>query len=150
MAFNAGMTWGVRGIVLAAAFVAIVAGASAGAADQWPPLRQGMWEIARTMQPPGSGAPTTVSSKRCMTPADEWQRQQDNLTKAGCTMTPVKNSGNSYTFSSSCTIMGVSSKTTTTIVAEGDSAYTMTVDGVTDGKPMKEKATGKRVGDCTR
>jgi hypothetical protein len=150
MAPSVGGRRDIRGSSLAVAVVAIVASMTAVAADTWPPLRQGMWEIARTMQSPGGGPPTTMPLKRCMNPSDEWQRQQDNLTKAGCTMTPVKKSGNTYTFSASCNMMGVASKTTTTIVAEGDSAYTMTVEGETDGKPTKEKATGKRLGDCTK
>lgn len=136
--------------VIAAGGVACLVLPSTLSARQWPPLRQGIWEIVRTMHATGGGAPKTVPLTRCMNPADEWQRQQANLTKAGCTMTPVKQSGSTYTFSSTCNVMGVSSKTTTTIVAQGDSAYTMTVEGTTDGKPTKETATGKRTGDCTK
>lgn len=119
-------------------------------ARQWPPLRQGMWEIVRTIQPPGGSAPKTLPLKRCMNPADEWTRQQTNLTKAGCTFSPVKQSGSTYTFTATCNVMGSSSVSTTTIVVESDSAYTQTVEGTMDGKPTKEKAVGRRTGDCTK
>jgi hypothetical protein len=44
--------------------------------------------------------------------------------------------------------MGITSTTTTTIVVEGDSAYTLTVEGTTDGQPTKESAKARRTGDC--
>lgn len=119
-------------------------------AQEWPSLRQGMWDITRTMQTPGGGAPKTVTAKRCMDPAADWQRQNAQLTKAGCTFTPVKRSGSTYTFSSSCNVMGVSSTTTTTIVVESDSAYTLTVEGKTDGEPTHEVMKARRIGDCAK
>ena len=134
--------------VVAATIIAV--GLSVSAAGPWPPLRQGMWEISRVMQAPGGGPPKTVSTKRCMNPADEWDRQHASLTKGGCRISPVTKTGNTYTFTASCNVMGTSSNTTSTIVAEGDSAYTLTVDGQTDGSPTKEKATGTRIGDCGR
>jgi len=119
-------------------------------AQEWPSLRHGMWDITRTMQAPGGGAPKTVTAKRCMDPAADWQRQNAQLTQAGCTFTPIKRSGSTYTFSSSCNVMGVSSTTTTTIVVESDSAYTLTVEGKTDGEPTKEVMKAKRIGDCAK
>jgi len=47
-------------------------------------------------------------------------------------------------------VMGTTSATTTTIVVESDSAYTLTVEGTTDGQPTKETARARRVGDCVR
>jgi len=119
-------------------------------AQEWPSLRHGMWDITRTMQAPGGGAPKTVTAKRCMDPAADWQRQNAQLTKAGRTFTPSKRSGSTYTFSSSCNVTGVSSTTTTTIVVESDGAYTLTVEGKTDGEPTKEVMKAKRIGDCAK
>ena len=119
-------------------------------AQEWPSLRHGMWDITRTMHAPGGGAPKTVTAKRCMDPAADWQRQNAQLTQAGCTFTPSKRSGSTYTFSSSCNVMGVSSTTTTTIVVESDGAYTLTVEGKTDGEPTKEVMKAKRIGDCAK
>ncbi|MCU0224541.1 MAG: DUF3617 domain-containing protein [Acidobacteria bacterium] len=137
---------GAAGLVLAAALAAI----APALADEWPTLRQGMWDITRTMQPPGGGAPKTVTAQRCMEPAADWQRQNAQLAKAGCTFTPVVRSGSAYTFSSTCNVMGVSSSSKTTIVVESDSAYTLTVDGTTDGEPTHEVMKAKRVADCAK
>ena len=118
--------------------------------QEWPALKQGMWEIVRTTQPPGGGAAKAVTSKRCITPSEEWKRQNAQLAKAGCTFSPIKHSGNTYSFTSTCNVMGISSSTTTTIVMENDSAYTLTVVGTTDGQPTREEMKAKRIGDCSR
>ncbi len=137
---------GAAGLVLAAALAAI----APALADEWPTLRHGMWDITRTMQPPGGGAPTTVTAKRCMDPVAEWQRQRTQLKASGCTFTPVERSGSTFSFSSACEVMGVSSRTRTTIAVESDGAYTLTVDGTTDGEPTHEVMKAKRVADCPK
>lgn len=119
-------------------------------AQQWPALRQGMWEFTRTMQPPGGGAATTVTSKRCIDPVADMQRQNANLSKAGCTISAPAQSGKTYTFTAACKMMGVQSNTKSTLVVEGDSAYTLTVEGTADGQPVKELLKARRTGDCTR
>ena len=136
--------------VMAITLVSALALTALAIAQEWPSLRQGMWEITRTMQAPGGGAPKTVTAKRCMDPAADWQKQNAQLTKAGCTFTPIKHSGGTYTFSSSCNVAGMSSTTTTTIVVESDSSYTLTVEGTTDGAPTHEVMKARRVGDCAK
>ena len=136
-------------LALAAALVMAVLGASV-TAQEWPPLQQGMWEVVRTMTAPGGGQPKTLTAKRCIDPSEDWKRQNATLAKAGCTFTPMRRSGNTFTFTAACKVMGTSSSSTTTIVYESPTAYTMTVAGTTDGKPTKEEARGRRVGDCSR
>jgi hypothetical protein len=119
-------------------------------AQQWPMLQQGMWEFTRTMQAPGGGPPKTVTSKRCTDPAADMQRQNATLTKSGCTISAPVKKGNTFTFTSACNVMGVSSNTTSTLVVESDSAYTLTVEGTTDGQPTKEVMKARRAGDCTK
>ena len=138
------------GIAFALA-AAIAAAAVVGLqAQQWPVLKQGMWEFIRTMQAPGGGAPRTVTSKRCTDPSADMQRQNATLAKSGCTISaPVKN-GNTYTFTAACNVMGTTSNTTSTLVVESDSAYTLTVEGTTDGQPTKEVLKARRTGDCTK
>jgi hypothetical protein len=137
--------------LLAAAILALIALVAAPVvAQDWPRLRQGMWEITRTMQAPGEGAPRVVPVKKCMDPSTDWQAQNARMSKAGCTFSPIRHSGSTYTFTSNCSVMGITSNTTTTIVVESDSAYTLTVEGTTDGKPTKETAKGRRIGDCSK
>jgi hypothetical protein len=129
----------------------VVLGASVVvSAQEWPVLKQGMWEISRTMQTPGGGAPKAVNSKRCMDPVADWKQQNARMGQMGCTFSPIKKTGVSYTFTASCNVMGTSSKTTTTIVPEGDSAYTLTVTGTTDGEPTNETMKAKWVGACAK
>jgi hypothetical protein len=72
------------------------------------------------------------------------------MTKAGCTISAPTRSGNTYTFTSSCRMMGVTSNTKSTIVVESDSAYTLTVEGMTDGAPTRETLKARRIEDCSR
>jgi len=138
-------------LVAVAVSLAIAAAVPAGlSAQHWPTLKQGMWEYTRTMQAPGGGAPRTISSKRCVDPVADMQRQNATMTKAGCTISALVRSGNTYTFSSSCKVMGVSSNTKSTMVVESDSAYTLTVEGTADGAPVKEVMKARRIGDCGR
>ena len=58
--------------------------------------------------------------------------------------------GNTYTFTAACNVMGVSSNTTSTLVVESESAYTLTVEGRTDGQPTKEVMKAARICDCAK
>ena len=119
-------------------------------AQQWPVLKQGMWEFTRTMQAPGGGEPRVVTSKRCTDPVADMQRQNAIMAKSGCAISAPVKRGNAYTFTANCKIMGISSQTTSTLVVESESAYTITVEGTTDGQPTKETMKAVRIGDCTK
>lgn len=119
-------------------------------AQGWPTLRHGEWEITRTIDSPGGGTPKVVTAKRCMTPAEDWERQNAQLTKAGCAFSAVTRDASGYWFTATCKVMGTESSSKTTIVPEGDSAYTLTVTGTTGGKPTREVMKARRVGECTK
>jgi hypothetical protein len=140
---NAGTRFALVALVILLASAVVVA-------QEWPSLKQGMWEISRTMQAPGGGAPKVVNSKRCMDPVADWKQQNARMGPMGCTFSPMKKTGASYTFTASCNVMGTSSKTTTIIVPEGDGAYTLTVTGTTDGEPTNETMKAKWTGACTK
>lgn len=116
----------------------------------WPTLRHGEWEITRTMENPGGGAPRVVTAKRCMTPAEDWDRQNAQLEKAGCAFSAVTRDASGYWFTATCKLMGTESTSKTTIVPEGDSAYTLTVTGTTGGRSTREVMKARRVGECAR
>ena len=44
----------------------------------------------------------------------------------------------------------MSSRSTSVISVESDSAYRVEVDVVTDGQSSKERLVAKRIGDCTK
>ena len=124
-------------------------GANAAQAEDLPMLRKGMWEFNRTMpDPDGKGAARTISSKRCTNPTEDMKRQNDMLAKSGCKLSPLTRSGKTYTFTSDCAIQGISAKGTSVITVETDSAYTVDVDTLQDGKRVKERMVARRVGDC--
>ena len=137
-------------IVLLAAVVLGAAWLAEPFAQQWPALRQGMWEFTRTMQPPGGGAAKTMTSKRCTDPVADMQSQNANLAKAGCTISAPVKSGNTYSFTAACKMMGVQSIMKSTIAVESDSAYTITVEGTADGQPVNEVLKARRTGDCSK
>jgi hypothetical protein len=137
-------------IVLLVAVVLAAAWLAEPFAQQWPALRQGMWEFTRTMQPPGGGAAETITSKRCIDPVADMQSQNAKLARAGCTSSAPVRSGNTYTFTATCKMMGVQSNTKSTLVVESDSAYTLTVEGTAAGQPVNELMKARRTGDCSR
>jgi hypothetical protein len=137
-------------IVTAMAAAAVAAWVIGLEARQWPVLKQGMWEFNRTIAAPGGGPPKTVASKRCTDPTADMQRQNATLTKAGCIISVPTKKGSTYTFTAACNVMGVTSHTTSTLVVESDSAYTLTVEGTTDGRPTSEVLKARRTGDCTK
>jgi hypothetical protein len=132
------------------AFAAFMAG-PAIAADEWPALRQGMWDFNRSIEgmAPG-GQPKVVETRRCLNPTEEFRRQKEMLTKSGCTFTPVTRSGNVYTYSATCKMQGMSGTSKSVLTAEGDSAYTLRVDSDFGGQPTRELLKARRTGDCPR
>jgi hypothetical protein len=109
-----------------------------------------MWEFTRTMQPPGGGAAKTITSNRCTDPVADMQSQNAKLAEAGCTISAPVKSGNTYTFTATCKMMGTQSNMKSTLVVESDSAYTLTVEGIAAGEPVKELMKARRTGDCSK
>jgi len=101
------------------------------------------------LRPPGGGAATTMNSKRCIDPVADMQRQNAKLAEAGCTISAPVKSGNAYSFTATCKMMGTRSNMKSTLVVESDSAYTLTVEGTAAGEPVKELMKARRTGDCT-
>jgi hypothetical protein len=114
------------------------------AREDLPAFRQGMWKFTRVVNG------KTVESSRCTNPTEDMKRQNANLQKAGCTFSPVKKSGSTYTFDADCVIKtpAVKSHTTSVLTVESDSAYRLEVTGATDGAATKESLVARRTGDC--
>ncbi|HEX7486147.1 MAG TPA: DUF3617 family protein [Vicinamibacterales bacterium] len=127
----------------------VVVGAVVIASEDLPAFRQGMWKFTRTV----GGKP--VETTKCTNPTDDMKRQSAMVQKAGCTVSPIRKAGNTYTFESDCSLKGprgggITSHTTTVMTVESDSAYRLEVAGTQDGEPMKETLVARRVGDCAR
>jgi len=134
-----------RSIPRTHAVVAVLAGfPGAAAPDEWPTLRQGMWEFRRTV---GGSAMAPVT--RCTQPADDMRRQNEVLQKVGCKLAPTKRSGNTYTVQAECS-GAVQGRQTSVITVKGDGEYRIEVRGDVGGAPTEETLVARRIGDCAK
>lgn len=81
--------------------LAIMAAGSAQVFAQTAPIKMGLWEKKMTMET-GTGAPTNINSKSCVTP-ETWKEMASNMDKKqdGCTIDRQK-SDHGYTFTATC------------------------------------------------
>ncbi|MCL5884513.1 MAG: DUF3617 family protein [Deltaproteobacteria bacterium] len=118
-------------------------------ADEMPVFRQGMWKFQRTV------GTKTIEMTKCSSPTEDMKKQNAMLKKVGCRFSPAKKSGNTYTFTADCSIQGpsgavTSSRSTTVITVESDSAYRVEINGSADGQATKELLVAQRIGDCKK
>jgi hypothetical protein len=117
--------------------------------DDLPSFRRGMWEFHRTIEGAGSqGKPQTITNKKCTDPTEDMKKQNEMLSKAGCTFSPVTRGGNVYSFTSDCTVKGVSLHGKTVITVESDGAYTVSIETRQGMQVTKETLKARRTGDC--
>lgn len=136
-------------LVARCAFILAAAlAAAAASAQELPALRDGLWEISRTIEAaPDTGAAQTIQARECFSPSAHMKKQQAMLQSIGCKLSPVDHVDNTYTFSALCgpDAAGVS-KSVLTI--ESDSAYSIRIESNIDGAPSQELLRATRIGDC--
>ena len=115
-------------------------------ADELPVFRKGLWEFDRSVDG-GDGKPVALTTQKCTDPTADMKKKNE-AALGTCKISPVARSGNFYTFSAECTILGVSMQSKSVITAESDSAYRVDVEARQDGITTREQLTAKRVGDC--
>ena len=108
-----------------------------------------MWKFQRTV------GGKKIESTKCTSPTEDMKKMNAMLEKSGCRFSPVKKSGNVYTYTADCSMKmpsgaTMSSRSTSVMTVESDSAYRVEVDVVTDGQSSKERVVAKRIGDCTK
>jgi hypothetical protein len=117
--------------------------------DDLPGFRRGMWEFNRTMEGAGSqGKSQAITSKKCTNPTEDMKRQNEMLLKAGCKFSPITRSGNTYSFTSDCTLQGASAQGKTIVSVENDSAYTVHIETRQGNQVTKEILKARRIGEC--
>jgi hypothetical protein len=130
---------------LAATFAAVAS------ADPWPTLRPGTWEYKRTVvrsdQP---GKPIIVTKRKCGNPAEDMKRQNARLAAAGCQFSPVRQAGNTYTYTARCSMAGIKVQSRSTLTVENPGAYRLFVESREGGATSKETLIARRVGDCAK
>jgi hypothetical protein len=121
----------------------------AALADDLPALRQGMWKFQRTV------GGEKIESTQCVNPTEDMRKMNAKLEKSGCRFSPVKKSGNVYTYSADCSMKmptgaTMSSRSTSVMTVVSESSYKIEIDVVTDGQASKELLVAQRIGDCTK
>ena len=123
--------------------------ATVALAADWPKFKPGQWQFDRTIE--GTGPePQKLTKVECIDPTEENRKQRAMLTQAGCQFTPVAEKGSTYTYAATCRIGSVSSTSRSTLVADGNEAYTVTIDSETDGVKTHEVLAARRLGDCPK
>jgi len=118
-------------------------------ADDLPALRQGLWKFQRTV------GGKKIETTKCTSPTEDMKKMNATLEKSGCRFSPVKKSGNVYTYTADCSMKmptgaTMDSRSTSVMTVAGESSYTIEIDVVTDGQSSKELLVAQRVGDCTK
>jgi Protein of unknown function (DUF3617) len=131
-----------------AVLLSALASGSILAADL-PALRQGLWNFQRTVNG------EKIEATECISPTEDMKKMNAKLEKSGCRMSPVKKSGNVYTYTADCSMKmptggTMSSRSSSVLTVDSDSSYRLEVDAVTDGKASKERMVAKRIGDCPK
>lgn len=131
------------------ACVALLAHAAPLPAQDWPVLRQGRWQFDRTIEGMGP-APQKVSRTECIDPTANFRRQQEQLARAGCTVTPPTRRGDDYRYTARCTLAGTATVSESVMTVTGPDGYTVRVASTVDGKATREVLVARRLGDCTK
>ena len=127
-----------------------VAGAVA-TAEEPPPLRAGMWEFTRTIESEGtSGQPQVMTSSKCTNPSQDMKGRNQQLSAMGCKVSPMTKSGKTYTFTSDCTIKGVTVHSKSVLTVESATAYTVRVESRSSSGGTNETLKALRTGDCKK
>jgi hypothetical protein len=118
-------------------------------ADDLPALRQGMWKFQRTV------GGKKIETTKCTSPTEDMKKMNATLEKSGCRFSPVKKSGNVYTYTADCSMKmpagaTMNSRSTSVMTVAGESSYKIEIDVVTDGQASKELLVATRIGDCPK
>jgi len=151
METRTGTYWHRKRMIVATATAILLSTLACGPllADDLPALRQGLWNFQRTVNG------EKIEATKCTSPTEDMKTMSAKLEKSGCRMSPVKKSGNVFTYTADCSMKmptgaTMKSRSTSVLTVESDSSYRLEVDAVTDGQASKERLVAKRIGDCPK
>ena len=135
----------------AAFFLALIPGAlyAAPVAAELPVLQAGMWELRGVVDG------RKVDGRKCANPSRDIEEETAVLERAGCRVSPIARSGNRYTYRADCEMKTrsgrvLTSNRTSELTVDGDKRFQLRVRGTTNGRPIAETVTGRRIGDCDK
>jgi len=126
---------------------AVVAGHATALAAELPKLRHGLWQIR------GTEDGKKIENTKCTSPSEQLKAENAMLEKTGCKVSPIRRSGNRYTFTSDCEVqtrrgLSLKSSRTSVLKAQGGEAFELRVRGSANGRPVDDVVRGKRIGEC--
>lgn len=128
-------------LTLAAALITPAHQAAAAAEGEW-------WEMTTKMEMPGMPAmPAGQAVKFCRVKGDEGKPVKSDDDK-NCTITDVKNAGNTMTFNMKCT--GKDAMTGTGEITSTATSFNQKIKMRTGGETVVMVATGKRIGGACK
>ena len=146
-----GSYWHHKKMIVATVTAILLSTLAAGPvlADDLPALRQGLWKFQRTV------GGKKIEATKCTSPTEDMKKMNAKLEKSGCRFSPVKKSGNVYTYTADCSMKmptgaTMKSRSTSVMTVASESSYRIEIDVVTDGQASKELLVAQRVGDCTK
>jgi hypothetical protein len=90
-----------------------------------------------------------IETTKCTSPTEDMKKMSAKLEKSGCKLSPVKKSGNVYTYAADCSMKmptgaTLNSRSTSVLTVESDSSYRLEVDAVTDGQASKARSDAQK------
>jgi len=133
----------------------LVGAGAAAAADDFPKLKAGLWEVTTTTtRREGQGAPKGITMCLDATVQQEMYKMSTGVMSGMCSKHDLKYSGNTLTSVSTCEMNGTKMESKAVMTVTGDTAY-HTEAHTTFDPPMKSGAKeatnvidGKHVGPC--
>lgn len=122
---------------------------AAGSAAGLPELKSGLWELKGVVDG------RAIDGRKCASPTRDIQEENAVLERAGCRLSPIRRSGNRYTFQADCEMKTrsgrvLTSNRTSELTVDGEETFQLRVRGTTNGRPIAETVTGRRTGDCEK
>ena len=108
-----------------------------------------MWKFQRTV------GGKKIETTECTSPTEDMKTMNAKLENSGCRFSPVKKSGNVYTYTADCSMKmptgaTMNSRSSSVMTVAGESSYKIEIYVVTDGQASKERLVAQRIGDCPK
>ena len=132
----------------------LITGVPLSYAGAGPNIHEGNWEITSTMEMKGipSGGAAPMKYAQCLTSKDAVPKNPDTI--KGCTITSIKEEGNTVTWVMRCSEQGATIDGSGTVTYSSDTmqgTIKMTLNDPEGGKiQMTQRLSGQRIGDCKK
>jgi len=128
--------------------LAAVAHGAAATPDDLPTFKPGLWSFSLTVNHYGEKDPQVRTMTRCADPGEEIRKKWRSLAMQACQFSPVKHTGNSWSYTSSCNNQGRTVQMKSLIIVNKDNSYRSETQSHTLSQASREIVVARRVSDC--